>query len=140
VTPFSKNIARSLQKEPKYYFYDTGMVKGDDGARLENLVACSLLKEVDRLADVEGHDMGIHFIRDKDGREVDFAITLDNEAINLIEVKTSDDSVSKHLRRFLPSSDLKRTQIVKNLDHARSFPDGLRVEPLTLFLSQMELI
>ena len=31
VTPFHHNIARSLLKEPKLYFYDTGMIKGDDG-------------------------------------------------------------------------------------------------------------
>jgi len=28
VTPFSHNIARSLLKEPKIYFFDTGLVKG----------------------------------------------------------------------------------------------------------------
>ena len=39
VTPFHKNIARSILKTPKFYFYDTGQVVGDPGAKLENLVA-----------------------------------------------------------------------------------------------------
>ena len=39
VAPFSKNIARSLLKEPKIYFFDTGLVNGDNGARFENFVA-----------------------------------------------------------------------------------------------------
>ena len=39
ITPFSKNIARSLLKEPKIYFFDTGLIKGDKGAKFENLVA-----------------------------------------------------------------------------------------------------
>ncbi len=47
VTPYHRNIGRSLLKEPKIYFYDTGMVKGDDGIRLENPVATSLLKSLD---------------------------------------------------------------------------------------------
>ena len=31
VAPYHKNIARALLKEPKYYFYDNGMVQGDEG-------------------------------------------------------------------------------------------------------------
>ena len=46
VTPFSKNIARSLLKEPKIYFFDTGLVNGNDGSRLENLTALCLLKQI----------------------------------------------------------------------------------------------
>lgn len=46
VTPYSRNIGRSLLKEPKIYFFDSGLVKGDHGAQLENLVAVSLLKHV----------------------------------------------------------------------------------------------
>jgi hypothetical protein len=44
VTPFSKNIARSILKEPKIYFFDTGLVQGDEGVQFENLVALCLLK------------------------------------------------------------------------------------------------
>ena len=46
VTPFHQKVARSLLKEPKFYFYDIAQVEGDKGARLENLVACALLKEL----------------------------------------------------------------------------------------------
>ena len=31
---------------PKVFFYDTGMVKGDDGAKFENHCALSLLKDL----------------------------------------------------------------------------------------------
>ena len=47
VVPYHRNIARPILKAPKYYFYDTGQVVGDFGVKLENLVACSLLKEID---------------------------------------------------------------------------------------------
>ena len=38
ITPWHKNIARSLLKSPKYYFYDIAQVT-NSAARLENLVA-----------------------------------------------------------------------------------------------------
>ncbi len=44
--PFHKNIARAIQKAPKFYFYDTGQVIGDSGIKLENTVAWSLQKEI----------------------------------------------------------------------------------------------
>ena len=36
VRPWHRNIARSILKEPKYYFFDTAMVKGDGGKKLSD--------------------------------------------------------------------------------------------------------
>jgi len=47
-------IARSLSKEPKIFFYDNGLVIGDEGARLENLVAVSLLKHLNFIEYTKG--------------------------------------------------------------------------------------
>ena len=54
VSPFSKNIARSILKEPKIYFFDTGLVKGEDSIRFENMAALCLLKYVYAMEDYEG--------------------------------------------------------------------------------------
>jgi hypothetical protein len=59
VSPFHKNIARALLKEPKYYFFDNGIVLGEEGIKLENLVACALLKELHRAQDVDGDDLDL---------------------------------------------------------------------------------
>jgi predicted AAA+ superfamily ATPase len=139
VTPYHKNIARALLKEPKYYFYDNGMVTGDNGAKLENLVACALLKETHFLADVEGINLEMHFIRDKDKREVDFLITKEGTPNHLLEVKWNDADLSPHLKRFLPEQSLRRTQIVGQLETAKSYQTGERVEPALQFLSQLDL-
>ena len=61
VLPYHRNIARALLKQPKFYFYDNGMVAGDDGVKLENLVACALLKEIHRMEDVEGETLDLRF-------------------------------------------------------------------------------
>ncbi len=140
VPPYHRNIARALLKQPKYYFYDNGMVIGDDGAKLENLVACAFLKELHRLEDVEGERPGIHFIRDKDEREIDFVITRDGEPHHLVEVKWADTNLSANLQRFLRGQPLKRTQIVAELQQAKSHPGGERIVPARQFLRDLPLL
>ena len=46
VAPYSRNIARSILKEPKIYFFDNGLVIGDEGVKLENFIAMSILKAI----------------------------------------------------------------------------------------------
>ena len=137
VTPYHKNIARGILKEPKFYFYDTGMVAGSDGIKLENLVACAMLKEAHRCQDVEGENIGLHYIRNKDGQEIDFLVTHENVPNQLVEVKWADGSLSPHFKRFLPEADLKRVQVVGQLGRSKSFPTGERIEPAHKFLSEL---
>jgi predicted AAA+ superfamily ATPase len=139
VTPYHRNIARSLLKEPKFYFYDNGMVQGDEGIKLENLVACALLKEVQRCQDVEGENLDLHFVRNKDGQEIDFLVTHEKTPAHLVEVKWADTVLSPLFKKFLPKAPIKRTQVVGQLKQARSFPSGERVEPATQFLSTVIL-
>ena len=140
VPPYSAKIARALLKQPKYYFYDTGMVAGDDGAKLENLVACALLKEIHRLEDVAGEQLGLHFVRDKDGREIDFLVTRNRQPQHLVEVKWSDASLSANLQRFLSDEPIARTQLVADLKQAKSYPDGERIVPAREFLMSLPLV
>jgi predicted AAA+ superfamily ATPase len=135
VSPYHKNIARALLKEPKYYFYDTAMVQGGNGPRLENLVASALLKEVHRCQDVEGLDLGLHYIRNKEGQELDFLITAEGRPQQLLEVKWKDASLSPYFGKFLKGESLRRVQVVGELGQAKSFPGGERIEPATDFLA-----
>jgi len=115
INPYSNNIARSLLKEPKIYFFDTGLIKGDDGCKLENLIAISLLKhcygKVDSLAD----DCKLHYLRNKDGDEVDFAISKDDTLEVMIEVKLSKSDLSKALIKFNTKYNIPGIQLIKNL-------------------------
>jgi predicted AAA+ superfamily ATPase len=130
VTPYSKNIARSLLKEPKIYFFDTGLVQGDDGAKLENLVAVSLLKHVYGKIDMRAEDYALHYLRTKDGEEVDFAL-VHNDAIEaMIEVKMSDHTPAKSLIKFHKKYGHPAIQIVKSLrnDHEQQGVNLLKAE------------
>ena len=143
VVPWHKNVARSLLKEPKYYFYDNGLVKGDEGVKLENLIACALLKAVHFNLDTQGKEFALHYLRNKDGKEVDFALVQDNEVATLIEVKWSDSNLSKNLSLFFKDNvstrKVKRLQVVGTLNTARSWPNGDRAEPAIEFLSSLNL-
>lgn len=121
VRPYHKNIARSILKESKYYLYDTGAVKDDFGARLENIVACALIRELHFIEDTTGSKVALHYVRDKEKHEVDFLVDIDNIPVRLIEVKTRDDKFSPSLFRF--HNFLKTAspvQVVYNLKHKKS--------------------
>jgi predicted AAA+ superfamily ATPase len=115
VTPFSKNIARSLLKEPKVYFFDTALVQGDKGAQLENLVSVSLLKTIYARSDNLAEDCSLHYLRTKDGIEVDFAIVKDQKIETMIEVKASDQNISKALIAFAVKYNHPAIQLVQNI-------------------------
>ena len=121
VRPYSKNLARALLKEPKIYFYDSGRVSEAGGAKLENVVACALLKRANFLTDTQGSKCELYYLRDREKREVDFLTTKDSMPEFMVEVKTSDDQFSPSLRYF--SERLVHTtaiQLVHKLDSSSS--------------------
>ena len=97
VRPFQRNIARSLLKEPKVYFFDTGLVQAGEGARFENACATMLLRHAHFLQDSAGRAMSLHYVRDKDGREIDFVLCEDGEPLGFAECKLSDPAVPPYL-------------------------------------------
>jgi len=116
VTPYSKKIARSILKEPKIYFYDNGLVIGDDGVKFENFVAGALLKNVLGRNDYLGKNERLHHLRTKENKEVDFAIASnDKDVVEIIESKLSDSELSQNLKYFSERYNLPAVQIVKNL-------------------------
>ncbi len=100
IKPWHKNIARSLLKSPKVYFYDAGLVRGDDGVHFENLVANHLLKWSHFQRDVKGKELDLHYLRTRDGAEVDFALVQAGAIVQLVECKLSDVTVHSALARF----------------------------------------
>jgi predicted AAA+ superfamily ATPase len=140
VSPYHRNIARSLLKSPKYYFYDTGQVVGDNGKKLENLAACSLLKECHLLEDCEGEQLRLHYLRTKDGREVDFLITREEASPLMVEVKWKDRAVSPHFKHFRQYfKEARQVQIVGVPGREKSFPDGTELRNGCDWLAQLSL-
>lgn len=136
VTPYSKNIARSLLKEPKVYFFDAGLVKGDKVVKLENFVAVSLLKHTYAKVDYEAKAYRLHYLQTKERHEVDFALVHDDEVERLIEVKSSSRELGKGLSYFHNKYAIPSIQLVKDLPH-ESVQSGIELRNLERFLTDL---
>ena len=138
ITPYHRNIARSLLKEPKIFFYDTGMVKGDEGIRFENLVAGSLLKHLNAIEDYEGKRAKLKYLRTKEKKEVDFALVVEDRPIALVETKLSLATASPALKYFNRKYGFSAIQLVKNLRHER-VSDSIELRKGVNFLKTLKL-
>ena len=139
IRPYHKNIARSILKEPKVYFYDTGYVKGDAGIQLENTTAVCLLKHCYYSIDTQGEDIKLSYLRTRDGREVDFVLVKDEVIDQMIEVKLSDRKHSKGLIYFKERlKGAAAIQLVHNLSGAEFDREReISLEPAGDFLSRL---
>lgn len=117
IRPYSKNIARSLKKEPKVYFWDWSEIP-DRAARFENMVASHLLKWCHFTQDWGYPPLELHFLRDKEKREVDFLITKDKMPWLLVEAKISNTTPSSSLHYFAKILGVKHKMMVV-CDHNR---------------------
>ncbi len=116
VTPWHRDVARSLLKEPKIYFLDTGLVKGDAGIKLENAVASMLQKHCHHRQDAEGKPITLNTIRDKERHEIDFVLAEGDSVTDLIEVKLGDATTSAYLHRMAERlAPARAVQIVADL-------------------------
>lgn len=99
IYPYAFTAIKSLRKEPKMYLWDWSQV-ADDSTRLENMVASHLLKMTHFLHDAYGHKAELYFLRDIEGREVDFLVAINRKPWLAIEVKSGKEEISKPLVYF----------------------------------------
>jgi len=136
VRPFGGPRARALTKMPKAYLWDASLVP-ERAARFENLVASHLLKTCHWLADAEGHDVTLHYLRDRDGREVDFLVCLGKKPWFAVEVKLAATRVDPSLVYFRERLKIPFAYQL-TLEGDRDFvEDGVRVLPASRFLASL---
>jgi predicted AAA+ superfamily ATPase len=115
IRPYSNKINRAILKEPKIYFYDLGLIK-EEGIKFENFIALSFLTYIKELNDTTGKSYKLSFLKTKDKREVDFAISDEENNLKIIvETKLSDDGVVPNLKYFTDKYSISGIQLVKNL-------------------------
>lgn len=138
LAPFGAPKIRAVKKEQKLYFWDWAQIP-DESVRFENLVASQLLKHCHFLQDTKGHKMELRYLRDTDGRVVDFIVLKNKKPEFAVECKLSDRQLNPHIKYFkerLP--EMKWFQV-----HANSEVDfetnGVRVLPFTSFCKDMQL-
>ncbi len=99
LSPFGSAKIRAVKKEQKHYHWNWAEVD-DEGARFENLIASHLLKRIHFLQDREGRDVDLAYFRDIEGREVDLIITENRQPVFAIECKLRFREISKNLKYF----------------------------------------
>ena len=143
VRPWHHNIGRSTLKQPKVYFYDTGLVQGDDGVKFENLVACHLIKQTHWQQDTRGMAVDLHYLRNKDGAEVDFALSDSSNPeptlTHLIECKLSELAIHGALARFAkiwPNAQAVQLMLEPSTEQDRS---GVMIRNASQWLCELDV-
>ena len=139
--PWYRSIPRSLRKEPKWYLRDWAEV-ADDGSRAETFVACHLIKAVDGWNNLGLGKFGMHYLQDKEKREVDFLIVRNEEPWLLVEAKLSEGRLSSDLERFQKLLGAPYAmQVVVQAEYVDAdcfaLKDSALVVPARTFLSQL---
>lgn len=107
IKPWSKNITRSIIKQPKVFLWDWSNIT-DIGKRHENFIAVHLKKSVQLWTDLGFGEFDLHYLRDKEQREVDFLISRDGLPWFMVEVKTSEKPhLSPSLLHFKKQLDIE---------------------------------
>ncbi len=141
VPPYSKKLSRLIRKESKYYFYDVALPESDNGTKLENVVAGALLKELHHLEDQLGLRTHLHFLRTKDGHEMDFLVLIEGKPILAVEVKWADKPPPKSVAYFQKHfPGLPFIQLVQELNRPYSTPTGLSVIKADTWLQTLDLL
>ncbi|MFO7535376.1 MAG: ATP-binding protein [Kiritimatiellia bacterium] len=118
VKPWTASIARSIQKERKIYLLDYALIE-DPAAKFENMVALELMRAVSSWNDLGLGNYELHFVRDKEKREVDFLIVERRKPVLLVEAKLSDESPSPALMRFQRQLKAPAIQLVRDAKQYR---------------------
>ncbi len=141
IPPWTKNVTRSLIKEPKVFLWDWSLVE-DPGARIENFIASHLLKAVHFWTDRGFGEYGLYFLRDKEKREVDFLVSKNKKPWFLVEVKKSESKgLSKSLYYFQEMTKAPHAfQVAFDLDYVDKDCFSVTepvIVPAKTFLSQL---
>ena len=119
------------------YLWDWSQIENNEGAKLENMIACHLLKFCDFLTDTDGYQMKLYYLRDVEGREVDFLITVSEKPWLAVEVKRSSKTVSSHLKYFMNRMEIPYLfQVVMDED-TDFMAHGIRVIGASRFLAAL---
>lgn len=134
IYPFASRAIHSLRKEPKLYLWDWSQLE-DGAVRFENMVASHLLKFTHFLRDAHGWQAELFYVRDVEGREIDFLVAVNKKPWFAVEVKESNVTPSKHLTYFTRKFDIPFLYQVVKTPNVDILQKGVRVISVGKFLN-----
>ena len=139
IPPYGLPHLRAMKKERKLYLWDWSLC-GDESARFENMVASHLLKYCHFREDTKGDDMALRFVRDANGRELDFVVVENNKPLFAVECKTGERNLSRNITYFSRRTDIPCFYQVHAGDRDYEQAESkARVLPFTRFCEMLKL-
>lgn len=99
--PYSRALRKRLIKHPKFYFFDTGIVRAIAGKLSVGVIPKTyeygrifehfIITEIIRLADYKGKDYKFSFYQSSNNAEVDLIIETPRGEVHAIEIKSSEN-------------------------------------------------
>lgn len=113
--PWHASVRKRQRKAPKFWWFDSGVVRALAGTLSVDLVARSggfgrafehfVILEIVRAADYARSDFRFFYLRTKDDAEIDLIVERPGRPPALVEIKSADSVEPRHVRdlqRFLP--------------------------------------
>jgi len=137
ILPYGAKKIRAVKKEQKLYLWDWSLVN-EPGPRFENFIAAHLLKYCHFVEDTEGYKMELRFLRDTNGREVDFVILKNGHPLFAVECKTGEKNINPSIFYFMERSVIPKFYQVHTgqSDYTKK---GVRVLPVRTFCKELNL-
>lgn len=139
ILPYGSPKIKAVKKEQKLYLWDWGE-HDDEGKRWENFVASQLLKYCHYVQDTTGNVMELRFLRDQNGREVDFVVLKNKKPEFAVESKIGERGASPHLKYFSERTNIPIFYQVHAGAKETSISDTIQVRTFSSFAKQVGLV
>lgn len=139
ISPYGSPKIRAVKKLQKVYMWDWSQVEVP-GLRFENFLASHLTKYCHFIEDTEGHQMELCYLRDTDGREIDFVVLKNRKPIFAVECKSGDRALSKHIPYFKERTSIPHFYQVHLKERDYGDSKHGRVLPLKTFCKEIGLV
>src|SRR3989339_461828 len=139
--PFVRSKRKRISKHPKFYFFDTGVVRAitkrltvtltpldpDYGHLFEHFVILEIMK----LADNNRLDLDLSYFRTEKGMEIDLVIETPDRQLIACEIKSTSSPTSEHLnalRYFQKDHPNSKCYLISNIVRPQQI-DGINIIP-----------
>ncbi len=139
IAPYGAPKIKAVKKEQKIFLWDWSELD-NDGAKWENLVASHLLKYCHFLADTLGEKMELRFLRDSEGREVDFVVLKNKKPLFAVECKTGEKQLSPNIKYFAERTPIPKFYQVHRGEKSYAHSDRIHVIPFAEFCKLEKMV
>lgn len=140
ISPYGTNRARAVKKTQKLYLWDWSQCT-NAGAVFENLVAAHLLKYCHFHEDYHGDKMELRYLKDIDGKELDFVVIKNAKPLFALECKTGEKQLQKSAAFFQDKFKIpKAYQVHLGTKDFGNATKGGRIIPFSKFCLEEKMI